>query len=211
MSLIVSGLLLAAAAAPPPPPDEADYRRLDKAAACLIRKDRVAVATWAATDSGSADEAYGREQLSPLIAACAAGLAAGRVADAAALRLFKRYATRRISLPGSAEERNLFANAVLQGAVQLPRKVGVLRCVALMHPEAAEAFVRTGFGSRSEAEARPPVLAAVAACTPAGERLAWTPLALRLGLGRQVYRMSPASQLARGAMGKQWERATRAR
>jgi hypothetical protein len=207
--VLVAGLLLAAAA--PPPPDGLELERLDQAAACLIRKDRVAAAHWAASDPGSPEEASGTERLSPRIAACAAGLPAERVADAAAIRLFNRYATRRISLPGSAEESNLFANAVLQGAGKLPRKVGVLRCVALMHPESAEAFVRTEFKSRAEAERLQDVLAAIAACTPAGERILWTGLSLRLGLGRQVYKMSPASQLARGAMGAEAERATRAR
>jgi hypothetical protein len=207
--VLIAGLLLAAAASPPA--DGLELERLDKAAACLIRKDRVAVAHWAATDPGSAEEASRREKLSPLIATCAAGLAAEQVADAAAIRLFNRYSTRRISLPGSAEESNLFANAVLQGAGKLPRKLGVLRCVALMHPEVSEAFVRTKFKSRREARSLRPVLTAIAACTPAGERLLWTNFTLRLGLARQVYKMSPASQLARGMMGAEMERAIRTR
>ncbi len=208
LMLPIAGLLAAAAA---PPPDEVQFRRLDRAATCLIRRERVAVAHWAATDPGSPEEASRREKLSPLIAACAAGLASEHVADAAALRLFNRYSTRRISLPGSAEERNLFANAVLQGAAPLPRKVGVLRCVALMHPEPAEAFVRARFRSLGEARSLRPVLAAIAACTPTGERIQWTSFTLRLGLARQVYKMSPASQLARGMMGAEMERAIRKR
>jgi hypothetical protein len=205
--LIAGWLLLAAAAAP----DEVDFRRLDKAAACLIRKDRVAVANWAATGPGSAEEASGLEPLSPLIGKCANGLAVGQVAGAVAMRLFNRYQTRRIMLPTGPDEANLFANGVLEGARDRPMELRVLRCAALMHPEAAEDFVRSGFGSRREAELRGEVTAAIASCTPAGERIRWTRLSLRLGLAREVYRASPAALLARGTMGAGTERAARAR
>jgi hypothetical protein len=204
---IALSLLLAAAA----PADEAEYKRLDQAAACLIRRDRKAVARWAATDPGSPEEGSTREKLRPLIAKCAGGLDSGQVAGAAAQRLFNRYATRRISLPAPPAERDLFANAVLQGAKDRGKEVAVLRCVVLMHPEASEGFVRTPFGSPAEAQARPALAAAIASCTPAGERIRWTRLSLRLGLARQVFGTSPAAHLARGTWGAGAEEAARAR
>jgi hypothetical protein len=206
--VLIAGLLLAAAA---PPSDALEFRRLDKAAACLIRKDRVAVANWAATDPGTVEEASGTERLSALIEKCAAGVAIGPLASAVALRLFNRYQTLRIILPGSPEERNRFANSVLAGASDRPRPVAVLRCAALMYPEAAEAFVRSEFGSRRESETRAAATAAIARCTPLSEQIRWTRLSLRLGLARQVYKMSPAAHLARGTKGAFAEEAARVR
>jgi hypothetical protein len=206
--MLIAGLLLIAAA---PPPDEVEYRALDRAAACLIRKDRKGSARWAATDPGSAEEASGTERLSPLIARCAADVDARKLADAVALRLFNRYQTRRIALPASSEQMNRFANNVLEGAAGRPKAVGVLRCATLMYPEAVEAFVRSEFGSSREAAVRGDAASAIARCTPAGEQIRWTRLSLRLGLGRQVYRASPAALLARGEMGARAEEAARAR
>jgi hypothetical protein len=207
IAVLVAGLLLAAALAQP----EVELKRLDKAASCLIGKDRVGAANWAATGPGTAEEASAGDRLAPLAEKCAPGIPLGELADAIALRLFNRYNTRRIALPSSAEEDNRFANGVLDGAKDRPKEVRVLRCVALMHPEAAEDFVRARFKSRREAEMRGELVAAIASCTPLGEQISWTGLSLRLGLAREVYRASPAALLARGTMGPRSEDAARVR
>lgn len=206
--MLIAGLLLVAGTAPP---GVLEHERLDKTAACLIRKERKRAADWAASDPGSPDEASGAERLAPVIAKCGGGGPPGPLADVVAGRLFNRYETSRIVLPGPLAERNHFANVVLDGASGLPRELAVLRCVALTQPEVAEAFVRTRFGSPAEAAARGSLAAVLADCTPAGERIGWTRLSLRLGLARAVYRFSPAALLARGRMGDFAEESARAR
>jgi len=207
-SVVPVGMLLVALLAQP---DEVELKRLDKAAACLIAKDRVGAAEWAATDPATAEEAAAGDRIAPLIVKCAAGLPSGRVADAVALRLFERYGTRRIALPYTKEENLQFANAVLAAASDRPKEVRVLRCAVMMHPEPAEDFVRARFNSRRETEARGELIESLASCTPAGERIRWTGLSLRLGLARQVFKSSPASLLARGKMGERTEDAARVR
>jgi hypothetical protein len=191
-------------------PEQAEFKRLDKAAACLVRKDRVAVANWADTDPGSAEERDLVLRLAPLLTGCADGLNPDALAGAVARRLFNLYATRMRSAPMSKAQGDEFANAELERASR-SREGGVLGCLTLLHPEASQAVLRAGLGTKREEKAIQAVLAAMTRCVRSGEQIRWKPLKLRLGLARAVYRRSAAAELAKGAMGPEVEAAARVR